>query len=139
MRSRGQGTRYTWPHSFKSIHLFIICIYLQVLLQLHAPTTLTTAYTPPPTIPVLPALQARPKPSPHSLVFSFACQTTPSLGLHLISSISAPPPTQLPCPFHHSLSWRAKTFATTRSQCPVLPQPQTSLPLSFQHQKHTPH
>jgi hypothetical protein len=125
------------------------------------PTTLTTACTPPLTTPISPTplfTHPRPKIEPAWLSFRFhmwnrspcsACAQSLYLGL---------PPAQLPCPFHHPHSWhtlcllfvhlgqyrthalsisclRVKTFATTRSQCPDLPQ---LISPPFPHLRHTP-
>ena len=67
------------------------------------PTTLATTCTPPPTIPMPPALQARPTPSPHGSVFGFARQTTlaPPLHLSLHSISQSQPPITSNIPFPH--------------------------------------
>ena len=105
-------------------------------MQLHAPTTLTTAYTPTPTIPATPALQARPKPSPHGSVLVSHAKPHPHSAC--ARSLLSRPPHLLNCHVHSTTpspdapsTSCLPAWVNTERMCSVLAVvvPRPSLPL----------
>ena len=143
------------------LNLFIIHVYLQVPLLYCTPYHLNNSMHPTPHNPMSPAplfTHPRPKIEPAQLGFRFRTRNRSPRSARARSLYLGLPPAQLPCPFHHPHSWhtlhllfaclgqyrvhalgiscrRAKTFATTRSQCPDLPQ---LIPPPFPHLRHAP-